>query len=300
MWQLLGRPKTQKVTRSLAKQFSEMEPAPHDRPLSERRLTVYESLIKRNQFRPVTWATAICKETDGLYRVNGKHTSTLLSTVEPLPEFYVTVEEYECETLDDVARLYATFDSNMQSRTAKDIYLSFASTVKEFAGIPTKIITTAPSSIYYAKFGESTHSRTQPADRAEMLLEYSEFVCWLADLVAKGTTHEGQRSKQRCSQLLRVPVVAAMFSSWSRAQKSSTEFWAAVRDDSGIAQNSPDRKLSRYLLVTGMRKMDRGGKLRISSDREIYVKCLHAWNAWRKGVTTDLKYYPDAKIPAVV
>lgn len=300
MWQLLGRPKTQKVTRSLAKQFAEMDPAPHDRPLSERRLTVYENLIKRNQFRPVTWATAICKETDGLYRVNGKHTSTLLSTVDPLPEFYVTVEEYECDTLEDVAKLYATFDSNMQSRTAKDIYLSFASTVKEFADIPTKIITTAPSAIYYAKFGESTHSRTQPADRAEMLLEHPEFVCWLADLITKGSTYEGQRSKQKCLQLLRIPVVAAMFSAWNRAQKASSEFWSAVRDDSGTAANAPDRKLSRYLLVTGMRKIDRGGKLRIGSDREIYVKCLHAWNAWRKGVTTDLKYYPDAKIPTVV
>jgi len=33
--------------------------------------------------------------------------------------------------------------------------------------------------------------------------------------------------------------------------------------------------------------------------REFYVRSIKAWNAWRKKETTDLKYFPDAKIPAV-
>jgi hypothetical protein len=32
----------------------------------------------------------------------------------------------------------------------------------------------------------------------------------------------------------------------------------------------------------------------------MFVKCLHAWNAWRRDTVTDLKYHAQAKIPAAV
>jgi hypothetical protein len=35
------------------------------------------------------------------------------------------------------------------------------------------------------------------------------------------------------------------------------------------------------------------------SDREFYVKCLHAWNAWRRGEETSMPYYPDKPAPAI-
>src|SRR5262249_19606940 len=130
-WKLVGRPKTIRMTRSFAQEFAQMDPCPHDRPLSERRLSAYRALFLEGTFRPCTWARAYCEETRGWYRVNGKHTSTILSMMENIPEFYVTVEEYQCDSLNDVARLYATFDSKLQSRNARDIYISFAGTVPE-------------------------------------------------------------------------------------------------------------------------------------------------------------------------
>jgi hypothetical protein len=301
-WKLLDRPKTSRVTKKLAKEFAEMEAAPHDRPLSERRLQVYGKLLVAGQFRPVTWASALCSETGGLYRVNGKHTSILLSGLETMPEFFVTLEEYECDTLEDVAKLYATFDSSMQSRTAKDIYLSFAATVPELKDVGERTITTAITGIAYAKMGQDIYGRTQPAERAEMVIDHPEFVLWLSGLVSGGPlpSEIGSSSKQRCNQLLRQPVAAAMFSTWTKAKGAASEFWSAVRDESGTSASSADRKLSRYLLVIGMKKMDRGGHLRTAGPREVYVKCLHAWNAWRNKETTNLNYYSDKKVPTVV
>jgi hypothetical protein len=299
-WKLLDRPKTQRVTKALAKTYVEMEPAPHDRPLSERRLMVYQKLLVAGQFRPVTWASAICKETGDLYRVNGKHTSTMLSGLEKIPDFFVTIEEYECDTLEDVAKLYATFDSGMQSRSAKDIYHSFAATVPELSDVSSKVIVTSITGIAYQKMGQDLYGRTQPVERAEMLLDYPEFVIWLNELMAGGPTAEtGGPSKQRNQQLLRQPVAAAMFATWSKAKGAADNFWKAVRDETGANLNEPSRKLSRFLLITGMRKEDRGGKLRQAGTREIYVKCLHAWNAWRKSETTNLNYYEASKVPAV-
>jgi hypothetical protein len=117
VYQLKGKPVTQRVTKKLAAEFAEMDPAPRDRPLSERRLSVYRSLWSRGLFRPCTWARAYCAETGGLYRVNGKHTSTLLAGLSEIPEFYVTVEDYQCDTLEDVAHLYGTFDSRLPAGT---------------------------------------------------------------------------------------------------------------------------------------------------------------------------------------
>lgn len=301
-WKLIDRPKTLKVTKNLAKTFAEMDPAPHDRPLSERRLQVYQKLLTAGQFRPVTWASAICTETGGLYRVNGKHTSVLLSGLDVMPEFYVTVEEYECDQLEDVAKLYATFDSSMQNRSARDIYLSFAGTMPELKGVPDKVVQAAITGIAYQRLGQDVYGKTQPAERAEMILDHAEFVLWMADVLRGGFSPKelGRNGAgNKSNHLLRIPVVAAMLATWNKAKGDSEKFWTAVRDDSGPSPDCPDRRLSRYLLVFNSKSMDRTGKLRAVGNREIYVKCLHAWNAWRRNETTNLNYRADKPVPAV-
>lgn len=303
-WKLIDRPKTVAVTRKLAKQFAEMEPAPHDRPLSERRLQVYERLMRDGKFRPVTWATAVCAETGGTYRVNGKHTSTMLSTLDVLPEFYVTIENYSCPTLEDVAQLYATFDSKMMSRTSSDIYLSFAATCDEIKELPNKVITSCCVGIAYAKMSQHDYSRSQPADRAEYILEHSDFVVWYHRLLTmQGSyTDTSIGTKDRYQHLNRQSVVAAMFKTWDRDKDAALKFWLEVRDESGATPEIPTRKLAKWLLLTTIKS--KGASLRETTTekattREMFVKCLHAWNAWRKGEPTKLQYYAKAPLPSV-
>ena len=291
-WKLAEKPKTQMVTKVLAKSFAEMDPAPHDRPLSERRLMVYQKLLAAGLFRPVTWAVATCKETGGTYRVNGKHTSTLLSGLDKLPEFYVTIERYLCDTLEDVAKLYSTFDSNMQSRSSRDIYLSFAGTVTELKGLPARTIQACATGMSYHLLGEVAHARSQPADRAELLLEHPEFVIWVHKVAGGGNL------TNRSQVMHRLPVVAAMFGTWTKAKAAATEFWTAVRDESGAKPDLPDRKIARWLVTSSLSKKEYA-RIRKAGERETYVKCLHAWNAWRNETATSLQYHPDAKVPAI-
>ncbi len=288
---LKNKPVTQKLTRELAEQFVNMDPAPHDRPLSERRLMVYERLIGEGLFRPITWAKCYCTETGGVYRVNGKHTSILASRMENLPTLYITIEEYVCDTLKDVATLYSTFDSKMQSRSALDIYCSFAGTVDELKGIAGRILSLGVAGMSLA-LGLGVESA---AERAELLLEHSPFVVWVNDIM-KG-------KEQSTRSLRRYPVTAAMFSTYQRDGEAATKFWTAVRDETGPNPTLPDRVLARYLLTSGVivSHGDRGaGKVvKKSGPREMYVKCLHAWNAWRAGESTRLHYYPDTPVPTV-
>ncbi|MES2091597.1 MAG: hypothetical protein V4532_16725 [Pseudomonadota bacterium] len=266
--------------------------------MSQRRLEVYAKMLNQGLFRPVTWASAICTETGGLYRVNGKHTSILLAGLERMPEFFVTIEEYECDTLEDVARLYATFDSRMQTRSANDIYLSFASTIPELACLPHKAIFLAAAGIYYALNPTVGHGASQPAERAELLLEYPEFVIWLAEIMTGGH-RDNQVGKANSAHLRRVGVTAAMFSTWHKAKADATAFWTMVRDETGATPSTPDRKLAKFLITTGANSEGKGSKVKHADIREFYVRSLHAWSAWRKNEPTDLRYYPDKKIPAV-
>jgi hypothetical protein len=275
-----------------------MEAPPHDRPLSERRLMVYERMLKDGAFRPVTWATTTCKETGGFYRVNGKHTSLLLAGLPDIPEFYVTIEEYECDTLEDVAKLYSTFDSRQQLRSANDIYHSFAGTVPELAVLPRHTITLAVAGIdIYKSDGVSGRSSgASAAERAERLLDYPEYVVWLNSvLLGDQTIPIGERHSSK--HMYRASIAGAMLGSYLKAQADADKFWKAVRNETGNTPNVPDRKLARLLLTVGVHMGTGTRRVKVVGQRELYVKAIHAWNAWRRGESTDMKYLADKDIP---
>ncbi len=294
-WTSEGKPVTMKVTAKLAREFSEMEAAHVDRPLSERRLGVYRKLLAEGAFRPVTWARAYCTETDQVLRVNGKHTSTLFASVDlsKQQDLYAVVEDYVCDTLEDVAKLYATFDSATASRTATEINRSFASVVPELQGMDSKFINLMVSSMHFRPTDSSGNNRTPAAERAEILLDNIEFCVWAHDLLLKMAT--GSRHLQRA------PVVAAMYGSWNRTKSAATTFWTAVRDETGPSPDLPDRKLAKFLSTTVSASLGQRStapaRFKIMP-REYFVKCLVAWNAWRKNEPTNLRYHIEAKIPA--
>lgn len=125
MWKLINIPKTVRATQKLAEQFATMAPCPHDRPLKQSIMRMLQNAMDEGQIRTFVWASAFCHEDAKTYRVNGKHSSTLLSKQEwPLTSIdtpHVSVEEYECDTLKDVADLYCTFDSGKSGRSIGDM-----------------------------------------------------------------------------------------------------------------------------------------------------------------------------------
>ncbi len=309
-WKLKNAPRTLKATPKLAKTYDEMDAAPHDRPLSERRLMIYERIARQGGFRPVSWASAYCTETGGTYRVNGKHTSKLLTTMKDAPDLYVVIEEYTCDTLEDVARLYATYDSKVSSRTANDIYRSFAAVVPEIRDLPHKHVALAIGAIAMAD-GAGTRGDGKKAqvrrsgesdtavDRAEKLLDHIPFAVWLSGIYGGGTPVDDRDHRKGSKHLMRQPVAAAMFGGFNKSIAAATDFWTAVRDGSHPSREDATRKLERYLLTSGLETSGMTRHTRPVPTREMYVKCLHAWNAWRKGESTSLRYTPEADIPAI-
>lgn len=295
-YELVGTPKSEPVTQSLAAKFRDMDPVPHDRPLNPKRLDAYRKMLAAGLFRPVQWATVHCHETGTTYRVNGKHTSNLFAEYEHLPQtLHATIEHYHCDDLDDVARLYATFDSRTQVRTTADINRAFAAVDPDLCDVPIPVVNLCVTAICYARDGEQ-YAQRPAAERAECLLDDANksFITWVADVLAG--------SRENTGHMWRSPVVSAMYATFQKSKKASHEFWMAVRDGTGANHKSPDRVLSRFLLSKTVKRSvhKNRGKGTIAGPREMYVKCLHAWNAWRRDTTTDLKYHAQGKVPAVV
>lgn len=295
MWKMTEKPRTILANPGLVDEFVRMEPAPYDRPLSERRMMIYERILAQGAFRPVVWASATCYETNATYRVNGKHTSLLLSRLTKLPDFYVTVERWGCDTLQDVGNLYNTYDSSLATRNASDINMAFAATIPGLRGIPGKLINYTVSAAAYLKWNESEIRKVSPAERAEELLDRHDFTIWLRDIITSTNTERQSNSRP----ILRTPVVTAMMATYDRAPNVAKEFWTEVREESAPKKDDPTRVLARYL-VRAVLQGGRGTTTRqVVGFREVYVKCLHAWNAYRSGESTALQYYANAPIPKV-
>lgn len=289
-WKKIEQPKVCKLTHRLANEFAGMTPAPNDRPLSAIRSKRLESEIVDGRFRTCEWASAYCEETKQTYRVNGKHTSTLFSQLngEAPKDTYIIVERYHCETVQDVAALYATFDKRDSVRTPADINLAFAACDERFVAIPRRILQLAVTGMAFSQWETSYMSR--PCEvRAALLLEHPEFVLWLADIML---------GVDAIKYLRRGPVSAAMFATWSKDREQATKFWTLVRDASHESPQHVTRVLREHLIENPLRAA--GNSRGPTGVRAMYVRSLHAWNAWRKGSKARLKYAPEDPTPTVI
>lgn len=290
MWKLIEKPKVVTATKALAKYFADMEPAPNDRPLRESRMQVLRNVIKEGQFRTGEWASVTCKETGKEYRVNGKHTSTILNEMNgEFQPIHITLARFEADTLEDVARLYGTFDTKESTRSVGDISRSVAAANTDLATIPTKTINLAVVGLAFEQWGLNMHKQ-QPLQRCLLMLDSPDVVLFIDGLFHGDYKH-----------ISRGPVVAAIVKTYRKHQGQAEQFWEAVRDGDGKV-GSPERTLEKFLnrctVNLGGGSIPKGKK--IVGFKECHTKCLHAWNAWRRDTTTDLKYFENAPIPAAV
>jgi hypothetical protein len=300
-FRLIRRPQTQLVTEALARKFAEMESVNNERALKRIRIENYKKLLHQGLFLPVRWACATCLETGGIYRVNGNHTSHMLLEVFPFPSnFYAIVEEYECETLADMNRLWSNYDSKDQSRTNGEINKIIAGGDETIKNISGKILNLAASGMAYHLWKDDMWNKRRHSvmERAELLIENPKFVVWLNDLLRKGRTEE---SRGDSWPLKRVPVVAAIFGTYTRDSGTAYDFWTDVKNGLGKS-GCVTRLLEKWLLSTRLKVNDtgRGRGNRLAGDKTFYIVCLKHWNAYVNGRRPKaINYEPGEDIPNI-
>jgi len=278
------------LTKQLAKDVSEMPKFIGERPLLKQHVDFLESKLVSGTFHSPQWA--IAKRADGTtYRVNGQHSSTMLANANGhFPNgLNVTLLEYLIDDEVDLANLFSEFDHPKQVRSRRDTYNAHAKTQAEVANICTKSLGQILGGIAYAKevTGSGITKRNNDAEyRAKMVHdpEIREFMNW-ANIVID----------QNNSKMLKVPVIAAAYLTYQSNKTQADQFWRYVRDDSHPNNQNPTRTLSEFLKPLSTRAM--AGKK--WDQRAVFVKCIHAWNAYMTGKTTLLSYHPDAQIPPI-
>lgn len=287
MFRVKGRPEMFQVTKSKATWFAQMQSVPRDRDLTEWRTNGLGKAFRDGLAITFQWGIA---ELDGVqYRVNGKHSSTELASMDHMPDAWVCLTTYLCETAEDVAVLYAQFDGRISARTPNDIYYTMATACESIAQLPKALIVLGVTGLSYNHWDCNDINKTA-VDKGQLMLAHPDFMLWLHTLTQNLETNR--------AVIWRKPVVAAMARTWFKSRVAATEFWEAVKTGSDADPSSPSRRLRDYLLKSALfAGRGAGSGKKTAFPREMFVKCLHAWNAWRSERTTDLKYHPKAPIP---
>ena len=123
------------LTLELAKEFCGMEASPTERELSEKRVQHLREKAGAGTLVNFHWARAYLG--DKVLRMNGKHSSTMLTSLNGgFPEgLVVHLDDYKVDGAEDLAVLFRQFDDRASGRTPADIAGAFQGLHPELAGV---------------------------------------------------------------------------------------------------------------------------------------------------------------------
>jgi len=272
------------LTLEIAKHFSRMTTLQGDRDPDSakgvRRVAWLSTQLKAGQFYSPVWSTVqVSDENNKKYRVDGGHSSQMLTMAGSYfpKDMNVTIREFRAPHIGAARDLYEQFDQARSTRTVADF-------IKCRAGYVPKLVNISPTAIDVAIRGIAFHlclHNTNGYDRLDFIPMYPDFIVWSGILT--GTRH-----------LQKSGVIGAAFATWAFDETLANEFWTMVREEAGKTKECPTRVLAKFLQDI---LLDRSIQW---PPRALYVKCCHAWNAWRGGRGTSLKYTNGAPLPKLV
>lgn len=282
----LKQTKTVPLTRDFAEHFASLPTLKGDRPkdtaAGKRRIKWLKRLVQEGKFYSPKWSTAELHGTT--YRINGGHSSMMLTGLNgQFPRGLVAVvDEFQCETDHDLVDLFDQFDTRNSVRQSTDVVRAHKSIHASLDGVSTMSINRTLGGIkfYYTDAGVKMDS-----ERRVRLIhsdEHERFMLWADSL------YSGKHMRNS-------GVIAAMFATYQKDPQKSDVFWNEVLRESNPDPDNASRVISRFLRENVGRKQS-SGKDKWTT-HAIYVKCIHAWNAWRRGEGTSLKYHVAAGTP---
>jgi len=272
------------LTPELALEFATMPAWRGERPLSEARVTYLRRELEASHFHTPKWATA--KLGDQTVRMNGQHSSYMLSNAPVLPKgLQAVVDEFAVDSENELGELFTTFDTPASVRPPREQFAALVhggDLIKNGDGrhVPGLERIASAMALITTKF-ESRFA--DPHLRAAVLQQDPGFIgfAW-PYITVKGIS--------------RPPVLAAMYMSWLKAPAEASVFWDLVRHENHPSPSNPSRLLAR-ILVTYWGE----GQLTLDEGRDLCAKCIHAWNNWRKGTEVSRLYSRIAgHLPAAV
>lgn len=275
----------------LAEKYLECNTYAGQRPIREKRLSQLVKEMEEGTFRTGQIAITHLKYNDNQGNqkilVNGQHVSKAILIAGKMEK--VNIEIFECYDPEDTALLFRKFD-NGGTRSFQDMLRAESVALNiEWSPRISNLIASAAS----IKEGKQFSDKQEKTELLKKYLNFGKFLSNLFSVRERGTD---------ISHLVRIPVVYPILMTFEKCQENSHKFWSSVRDGENLKTNMPEYKLFRYLtrVCVASGRGASSNHFRIASQHEIISKCIHAWNAFRRGDTTDLKYYSQSPIPKAI
>lgn len=264
--------------RNAEKEFLPLNNYGGQRPLCD--AWVRELVIKLEDGRFGAAQIATCRFGEEKYLINGQHCVHMAMLTDCEVDCFL--EEWEVQSREEIALRFSQYDGN-RVRSARQIANVYA--FESGQSWPKGVPGLCASAIAFSKYGEQYAAKMKKDERGHLLLAHTDTVNAVSNLLF---------GENRERFLLRVPVVAAIIKNLILSNDGTEDFWSGVRDGDNLPKGGPQIKLRDYLKDS--QRNARGS----ASAREIHVKCIHAWNAWRRKTSTDLKYHSDCAIPKAI
>jgi len=182
------------------------------------------------------------------FLINGQHTLTAI--IAEQRDTWLSIVTIDVDTLNDVARLYETFDRNLH-RSLEDIYQSDPTigglgwTRLQLKAVSGAVGLLATGCAQEARFADIVLALRDPFVRAELIRD------WSPEATRVFTEVRGQLRRT----FYRSGVLAVVLATYRYQPDAASTFWPAVCRDSGLTVGMPARALVHFLLATPARLM---------------------------------------------
>ena len=279
--------KTSVLTVAKAKANRAINTYPGQRPLNKRHVEELRDKILDERFHMGLVAYVEWKGTRQL--ANGQHQGEgVIGANKSIPIVELTFTAEENDTAEDVARVFAQFNTD-KPRTRQDIAWIYG-VQYGMAEWPRKVVSLCNTALGYIENVSANGVILLSKDANALLLGKHRGACrFVHYLLCEGDTKNPKH-------LMRSPVIAAVISTWKKDTADAQAFWEAVRDGDMLKKVDPAFRLREWLKTVAVRSGDNAIAV---NQREMYVRCIHWWNAFRGGPGKSGRYSPDNPIPKV-
>ena len=284
MFQKLGQ-EIITVTPMMAQDYMKMAAHPAQRPIQDRHVQFLAGKMKSGEFR--TGELAVAYNGEGAsYIMNGNH--QLRAIIKSGKPVQVLLEKFFCEDKQEMAHLFRQFD-NHRMRSINDMLRVEADSRN--INWPARICSLIASAAATIESGSTDKVSTgMKRDRkCALLSRYLKEGDFISSIL-------GGHKRVRTKFMWRVAVFCAMIMTFRKSPVSASVFWEGVRDGENLKKKAPQLTLRDFLMSSSMKTTQNH---KTTTYIEILVRCIHAWNAFRAGKTTILRYYYGKPVPKV-
>lgn len=234
------------LTQDFLTEFCKLPQMPGERVLRPKRIMFLLGKLRSGKFVGAEWHVAIDRETEIKYRVDGHHSSVMLSTLPsdvPFPTgLLMSLTTYECDSLgEDGADIFNLFNNPESVRNNDDAMEMYRARVTEVSAIESRLLgKIAMGIIEYNKEMANKGSKSAVVYKSRNSGLYWEnptmvqFACWAAAF----------NETKNAAFLARSPIVTEMFVDWQSNTDHATEFWELVFKESHPEPDHHTRELA--------------------------------------------------------